>query len=537
MRGATGSVAGRRGLVPKPAAADNVKYLKGDGTWSALSNASAATDAEASAGTSTTTFVTPANAGLAGAKVSNARAPRQGLAFNGSAVSATATLGSAIDTSDASIEFEIDVPTANPSATKTAFHLASGRSEGTAYEIAISLLTNGQLIFFLRGVTGGDSRYAGITSNLVTTWGGQRIKGMVTRTGATLAIKINDVTVAYTEVTAGTPPAWSVAWTGTLLTLGQHGVSYSWDGFLAIRIWNRLLTAAEQTSLYQTGAPAAGDYRDPAQPFGTSLVTGNNSNFAGAGSWSGSGVTVSGGQMTITGYALLYSAGVIKGRRYRMVMDVVSNPTTIIFDDGGLTRYATITGTGSKAVDFVCGNGALVELFPTAGGTMVIDNFTIYPIGLLCAPEATAPGNGYQWKDMSGNMADIILPDSGVSWALPDRKPNSIRKTITWTGTNETKAFSPISLLPANAILTLITTKATATHSGGAGVSIGSSNAPTRFVSGGTYTTAKKVHAIANVLPAADTAGDRILVMTPDSAPYTGAITGELHYQITEGNP
>ncbi len=35
MVGATGSVAGVRGLVPAPAAPDNLKFLRGDGTWAA----------------------------------------------------------------------------------------------------------------------------------------------------------------------------------------------------------------------------------------------------------------------------------------------------------------------------------------------------------------------------------------------------------------------------------------------------------------------------------------------------------------------
>lgn len=36
--GAGTSVAGSRGLVPAPAAGDNTKFLKGDGTWQALTN-------------------------------------------------------------------------------------------------------------------------------------------------------------------------------------------------------------------------------------------------------------------------------------------------------------------------------------------------------------------------------------------------------------------------------------------------------------------------------------------------------------------
>lgn len=373
----------------------------------------------------------------------NALAPRQGLSFNGYPVSATATLGSAIGASDASIEFEIDVPNANPSAVKTAFHLASGRSEGTAYEIALTLLTSGQLIFFFRGATGGDSRYAGVTSNLVTTWGGQRIKGMITRTGATLAIKINDVTVAYTEVTAGTPPAWSAAWTGILLTLGQHGVSYSWDGFLAIRIWNRLLTATEQTHLYQNGAPAAGDYRDPAQPFGTSIITGANSDFSAAGAWNrAANVSLSGGKQVYAGAPNNYATvgtSMVRGKRYRLTVDIDANAGNVVVDDGGTALYGTLTGTGTKTLDFTA-TGTLFEIYATA--TATIDNVLIYPIGLLCAPESNAPGNGLVWNDRSGNDAHILLPHvsgkmTGVTWALPGGGRNSVSGTTNTLGNQQ----------------------------------------------------------------------------------------------------
>lgn len=55
--GATGSVAGSAGLVPAPAATDNDKYLKGDGTWatlSALENTATGEDSLTILGTPTT---------------------------------------------------------------------------------------------------------------------------------------------------------------------------------------------------------------------------------------------------------------------------------------------------------------------------------------------------------------------------------------------------------------------------------------------------------------------------------------------------
>lgn len=37
MEGATTSAAGTRGLVPAPAAGDNLNFLRGDGTWATVS--------------------------------------------------------------------------------------------------------------------------------------------------------------------------------------------------------------------------------------------------------------------------------------------------------------------------------------------------------------------------------------------------------------------------------------------------------------------------------------------------------------------
>jgi hypothetical protein len=50
------------------------------------------------------------------------------------------------------------------------------------------------------------------------------------------------------------------------------------------------------------------------------------------------------------------------------------------------------------------------------GGSAVVDDITITPLGVLLAPDAKQAGGGLAWYDTSGNGRTITLPATNVSW-------------------------------------------------------------------------------------------------------------------------
>lgn len=519
MRGATGSVAGRRGLVPKPAAADNVKYLKGDGSWSALSNASAATDAEAAAGTSSTTFVTPATAGLAAAKVTNARAPRQALAFDGAAACAVANLP-AFGTGDFSV-----------------FGLVTC-ADFSISRVVISSATNG---FALRVNTSGLIEAVKVNVAITNTSTSALTAAKAVWIGYVRAAGVG--TFYINAVSAGSAAdASDYSLACTIVGTASNSVS----SIYSLPVFNRALSAAEVLALYEQGAPAAADYATGGVGV-EAIATAVDSTFApnsgNWGTWNNGTLTQPGG----SGTKLVYSVGgynpafglyinsnyLTVGKWYTLAItlaDFVGGTTCVV--EGSATSLVA----GANTVVFqATTTKPKILLSGTTTGFSIAPGISIKTAGLLCAPEATAPGNGYQWKDMSGNMADITLPGSGVSWVLPDTRPNSVRERLTWAGTHERKyLLGSERAFPSGSLLTDVTTKASV-GSSGSGLSIGTFNDGSRWVAANAFTTAKKVHALVNRMPASDSGLDHNLNIDPDNANYTGSIDVEVRYVVTKG--
>jgi hypothetical protein len=96
----------------------------------------------------------------------------------------------------------------------------------------------------------------------------------------------------------------------------------------------------------------------------------------------------------------------------------------------------TATSAATVRIAFYSGNAQTVNY--------TVANFSAKPIGLLLAPDAGQAGNGYVWNDMSGNVAQIALPSSGVTWNVPSVAGNRIRGTTNTNG----------NLLSASVLLT-----------------------------------------------------------------------------------
>jgi hypothetical protein len=222
------------------------------------------------------------------------------------------------------------------------------------------------------------------------------------------------------------------------------------------------------------------------------------------------------------------------GKRYRAVYTTANISGASVRVGDGTAYHSATTTNKTETVEFVA-TGTSFSI-TAVGGTSDLDDVYLYPLGLVLAPEQDAPGNGFQLKDMSGNKNDITLPDSGVAWALPDRRPNSVRQTFTWAAANDAKYFLSVSHpLPAGAALRDISLLSSASTTA---TTISTATTLTRWLGNTALTNdVKKLLAPANRVPLASAVNDRNAYIVPNGSAFTGTITAELFYDITEGTP
>jgi hypothetical protein len=191
------------------------------------------------------------------------------------------------------------------------------------------------------------------------------------------------------------------------------------------QVYNRALSAAEVLALYESNTPARTDYglatNDSSATVyaGQQIINGANSTFASGAGWTlAAGNTISGGKLNMVNlaYALCNNTNLRKGIRYRLTItiDSISGGSLRVYD--GVNYTGNIGSTiGTKTIEYTMAADAPVFM-RMEGGTAVVDDITITPLGLLVAPDADQPGGGLAWYDTSGNNRTITLPATGVSW-------------------------------------------------------------------------------------------------------------------------
>jgi hypothetical protein len=467
MRAASSGAAGRKGLVPKPAAGDQAKNLRGDGTWaqtpitflgtvaggSVPSTASAAGDWYYISNAGTSQSVTWAVGDMAVYKGSsgqwaqlpfasltallsplrNALAPAPGLKFAGSAkatFSGLSALGSRY-----TVAFKLRADSLGTY--NTLLHSA------TAGALYVYVAANGTLNI---EATAGGSLFTVAAAVTV----GQLDHFTITGDGSTMTVYRNGVSIGSTSN--------STNFTAAITALGATASDTEClAGYIGeLSIYNRALSATEVRTLHESAAPDAADYNSASV---TSLVSGNDSTFGGAGNWVVNGAsTISGGKLNLSdgdncSQAL---APVTFGRRLRfsVVVDSITAGTVEYYNGAAYVAFAS--GAGTYTIEFVgLGTVASGLNFRTTGGNAVLDTFNAYLPGLICRPAPDTPGNGWLWLDTSGAGAHLVLPTSGVWWSLPGLGANKIRGYTDGTTTAQ-KLHGATALLPATTQITRI---------------------------------------------------------------------------------
>jgi hypothetical protein len=349
--------------------------------------------------TAAATFAKDVLLGTSGPSVPStlsARAPRQGLSFDGTAAASL-----------------------------------SGPTLGTLFTIAFtvrltSLAAQTPLIFVNGGnfigvrVTTGVLFYSGAASDFTSTV-------PINKTTQVVIVGNGTTATPYIDGVAGTPIAFTSSMPG-VVNLGYIGNAALQMSGLAT--YNRALSAAEVKALYENGAPEAVDL--PSQVAGTALLTGDNSTFAsGAGNWvgvNGGSVSAGSGVLTVTSTGGFIGGRtalniVTKGSRYRLQFTLGSFTGTVtqiyVFTSDGNAFSNPVVGT--TTVEFTATATSYIgfSAFPGQSGTFTIDNVTLVPLGAVLAPDAAQRGAGTTWYDTSGNAANITLPASGVAWNVP----------------------------------------------------------------------------------------------------------------------
>ena len=404
-----------------------------DIAWSprfvASTTATAATASDVNAGTDTNKFITPAALagstptltladvvlGTSGPSAKSsiaARASRQGLVFDGTAGVTVASVP-AYGTGDFTFSAWINPATL----TGTQCLIGGGTSS------FVVRMDSGVLAIAQQSVDGPFS----VTSALTA---GKLVHFVYTRSGTTGTGYLNGV--------AGTPitDAHNFSVANTLIGCSVNTSTAVWNGAIdGASIYNRALSAAEVVALYEAGVPADTDYNNASN---TSLITGDNSTFASdTGYWNkAGGATIGSGTCVLASSSQYISKASLLtvGKRYRVQLTNTSGSGNVAVYLGGGTFISTAYAASVTFEGVVSTNGTLTI---ATTGNVTIDTLTLFPIGVLLAPDAGQAGNGYVWNDVSGNVAQIALPSSGVTWNVPSIAGNRIRGTTNTNGNQQ----------------------------------------------------------------------------------------------------
>lgn len=475
-----------------------------------------------------TDFTNPATWRLGLDVVSTNETRRQGtmdyaaVTFDGATASTRiASVCQAIGTGAFSLWSRFRVPASNPASTIGIIGLSSTNSTMlVANGILLGISSSGTLNVIRYGATSSDVRQ-GFVSGFLSTYSGQVVDIVVTRTGATLKIYINGTDTAYTETTGGTPPAWSDTIASDFCNVGcfTSGATTIFPGRIYRSVvFNRALSASDVTELITTGV-------NPADQWGTQTTVYTSDFSAGTDGWSAVRGTADGNIDGISGVdnTLRFTvdstvtnshfvsktpfSGLLAGKRYRVGFNYFITASNATMNGLRLQQVTTsqivspiqsVTGawTSITPVEFVSTESRLDVLgyagtLPSFTGngtdTFYLHSFVLTRIGAIVDLDFTV-GTGYQATDRSTNALHGTL-FNGVEFT----QPKQVAVLYATTNTNGNQQMLGTLAIPTNAIIEDIICNS----SGSATVSVGNASAGTQIVNGASVVSGRQKLTIA----------------------------------------
>jgi hypothetical protein len=314
------------------------------------------------------------------------------------------------------------LPDWTPSAIQRFFRKMEGASPYTGYTLYVN--TDGTISLSLyKNDTGAN--YTSTIANSFIDGTAHKIACVVTRETASVAGSVVFYVDGYPlgasiAITAATPV--TISNSDPLYVMGNAATRFAGTTYFT-STFNRALTAAEVLDLYRNGINFADKWGSQ-----TSIVTGNDSTFAGASNWANVDLNAydetTGGVLTATANAAaqyctlpIANATTVIGKKYRLVYDVASIVSTwTIKDFGGTQTIGTVSANGTgQTIEFTAsttGGLRLVAVGDTSSGAF--DNFLLYEIGATLALEPEGITSSL-WYDSSSNLLNASYPTTGSS--------------------------------------------------------------------------------------------------------------------------
>ena len=435
--------------------------------------------------------------------------------------------------------------------------------------ITMRSTTGSNIIITAAGANAVTDRRNFDTANFRTDYAGQRIWLEIRFTKGTsnpiVFVNCIDISSRFNLTTSGAAPEWL----DSALSCSFHTTALFWpSGNTPLGCWlNAHLTNQESYNWMITGQPPAwvqaGGSMIPLYTSNFSINTDGwvqnigNPSLVLTGNIDGiSGVDdtlrVSGSGSFGFGRSA-GTSGLIMGNCYRMTFSAfVESGAFSGSAFWGVPNSGNILGTIGQsdprpAVTTDTWTNVTVEWRHIRGGTDLILSWQTTSSGASTAATLISPFNIYIKNVVITQLGALSLPnvqpipvvDDGT--AIGDNpaflvgmtpivqdgtKPCRIRKSLSWAGTHEQKTlFEGTSVtLPPNVVIQDVDTKATAASTG-SGLTVGTTGTANRYVAANAFTTAKKVHTLANQIPSSTAANQLNIAIDPDTNNYTGTIT------------
>lgn len=344
----------------------------------------------------------------------SARAPRQGLVFDGSSTS----VGT------------VSIPAYGQSALTI-----SGWAVWTGAQQGVILDGTNSIVAYVNGAGSFRIYSRPASADLVTTADGTIVANKWFHWA------YNRDKIYINGVAASASAGDTQNYTGGTTSIGQNVFSADrWIGAISGPfIYNRALSASEVVALYEAGAPAGADYNSASNTAINTLsfadgVSGGVTCVASGGSFSGAsatGFTAVGGGLAFAAVSAQGPFTVSPGQKITVTYTATVNSGTVGLSllngavNGISNEHIVTTGTRTVELTATAYSTSSRVCFYGPGGVafnVVVSGVSVVRAGLLLAPDAAQAGGGLTWYDTSGNAANITLPASGVSWNVPSSR-------------------------------------------------------------------------------------------------------------------